>query len=515
MPRKALRTQQELEEILSNGGLELAEQYDPNKSYPKNAQVYTRCKQCGVEAHYRLKYIMENRDSTVCRACYWTNWIRQYDHGFGASRCQDYSAATAFASKNGFELIRVLLPGGTSQALLLVRCKDCGKQAAVREQDISFGCSCKSHPSTAAHYMPAVTREVRQPKTAHVRRQILTHDAARTTLVSDIPELMKAWSDERDPTLVTVWPSGADFSYSFTCPQGHTVRAWPLTYLERGCPKCRGNAAKGTGLFLADTVPELAAEWVRDKNGKWTPENVRQNSKRSIWWECLSCGYQWQDSPASRTRRDGQCCPSCGKIQGSIAWLYPQIASQWDATNPTTPWKVRPSTKLRFIPLWNCPNNISHQYRAAVASRIKGAECPECLENGKSRIEMRYFEAARKLFGNARSGVRFSNENFSNNWSADITARYRGHDVIIEYDGAYWHKDKEEVDTRKSLEFTSNGFPVVRIRESGLNPLPIDSPFYSEVFVNAAKQDVPAVIVEVSNLFDEMIAPYSQLVSQP
>ncbi|MDD6651957.1 MAG: zinc-ribbon domain-containing protein [Eggerthellales bacterium] len=338
----------------------------------------------------------------------------------------------------------------------------------------------------------------------------MSSEEAKKTPVSEVPELMVAWADERDPSETMVWPVSwkgmcpGDGQYLFECSNGHHTYEFPYTYLNNGCPACRANATRGTGLFLADTSPELAAEWLQNRNGRWTPENVRQNSKREVWWKCLLCGNEWRDTPKGRSRRDGQCCPECGKIQGSIAWVYPEIASQWDSSNPVSPWKVRPNAKLSFTPLWVCSQNEKHKYRAAVPSRVHGADCPECVEAGKSRMEMRYFEAVQKMFGNARSGARYKSDFFTNDWSVDISVRYRGRKIAIEYDGGYWHKDKYDVDARKSLELISAGFIVVRIRENGLNSLPVHSPCYAEVYADPVKPDIPAVLDSVLTALDEM-----------
>ena len=108
-------------------------------------------------------------------------------------------------------------------------------------------------------------------------------------------------------------------------------------------------------------------------------------------------------------------CPHCGKIQGSIAWIYPRLAEQWDSSNFNSPWQVRPNTKLAFEPLWICEKDSTHKYRATVISRIRGASCPECTKANKSRIELKFFDAVNKHVGTARSGARFEDANFSYN----------------------------------------------------------------------------------------------------
>lgn len=514
MARKVLRTREELDGILEAGGLELAEQYDPNKSYPKSAWVFTRCKRCGTEAHYRLQYVMEKTHSNelVCRACFWKSWILSNAYYADNSACRNEESARVYVNRYGYDLVRLLMPGLGYEALLLVRCQLCGRQSVLTEKGVCFRCSCQAHPNTASHYAPPVTRDVVQPPQEHAQKRVMSINEARVTPASEVPELMEAWDDERDPAKTMVWPTGwrgmcpGDGQYRFKCKHGHHPYAFPYTYLENGCPACRASMTKGTELYLADTAPELAAEWLQERNGSWTPMNVRDNSKRTVWWRCLACGHEWQATPRARSKRDGQCCSECGKIQGSIAWTYPRIASEWNQRNPISPWCVRPHAKLSFVPLWDCPNDVAHHYRTTVASRVAGAECPECVDFNKSRIEMRYFEAAKRLFGDVRSGARFDDPSFSNRWSVDISMTYEGHKVAIEYDGAYWHQDKEEIDTRKSTELVRAGFFVVRIREEGLAHLKVDSPNYGEVRTAVSKPDIDGVMGEVLAALSAMAA---------
>lgn len=513
MPRKTLRTYEEITGMLSAGGLELAEEYVDDKSYPKNYYIRTRCRKCGIEADYRLKYISEKSSigEAVCRACYWREWAKSYPGGYpGDQLCRDKESAKTYVEKHGYELVEYLPAEKGGIVLLCVKCRKCGRQEVEREFDVSFGCTCQSHPSTATHYAPPVTREVELPKETHDRKTIMSIEEAKLTPCSDVPELMEAWDDARDPRTTMVWPTSwrgmipGDGQFRFKCKNGHHPAAFPYSYLENGCPSCRGLATRGTGPYLADAAPELAAEWIRERNGKWTPENTRDSSKRTVWWRCLACGNEWEATPRSRMKRDGQVCPSCGKIQGSIAWTYPRIADEWDSSNPRSPWTVRPHAKLAFTPLWNCPKNPAHKWRSQVGSRIAGAECPECVDSNKSRIELRYFETLRKTFGYGRSGARYERPEFSNSWSVDISLRVNGMDVAVEYDGKYWHEGKKATDGRKSRELLDAGFIVVRVREEGLEPLGIESPRYGEIFVRSGGADFLEDVKAVVCLCDDL-----------
>ena len=66
----------ELDELLDKAGLRIAQPYSPKQSYRKDDYMLTACKDCGVETHYKLKYILDKNSigERVCRACYWRQW---------------------------------------------------------------------------------------------------------------------------------------------------------------------------------------------------------------------------------------------------------------------------------------------------------------------------------------------------------------------------------------------------------------------------------------------------------
>lgn len=64
-------TDEELDKIMENAGLMLDEPHNPKGSYRKGDWLLTRCRRCGVVAHYRLAYILEKTQigEPVCCAC--------------------------------------------------------------------------------------------------------------------------------------------------------------------------------------------------------------------------------------------------------------------------------------------------------------------------------------------------------------------------------------------------------------------------------------------------------------
>lgn len=623
MPRKCMRSKDELKAILAAGSLLLAEPYDASKSYPKNAYVLTECSKCHTIAHYTLKYIIEKTtsDEPVCRACFWHSWyegpgdpsrnakryiehlasqassdgdtelagyLRTQDpvvliqhvidsneaHGeegnieFLRSLCPPEplteKQARREASDNGFDLIDLLDRDKPGCELFVVRCRSCGKRSVERRCDIGWSCSCKTHPNTPTLYAPGeshllceseepclswwahdqndekafesvrthahVVATWRCPRCGHlfnakilemtgptgphcpkcIERQHDLFDEEveryKHTPVSDVPELMEAWNDERDPHEVMVWATGwkgmcpGDGQYGFECTKGHHAWSFPYTYLKEGCPFCKAEQSKNEGESLAESSPELAAEWDQPKNGRLTPENLRINSKRKTWWKCLACGYEWEASPRERNKVRGQACPKCGKILGSLAWSFPHLAEEWDPTNPVSAWEIRAHSNPPFKPKWICANNPDHRWAATLVSRVDGSGCPECTNSGKSRIELRYFAVACKVFGDARSGVRVDDAAFDHTWSIDILTWVDRQRIAIEYDGAHWHADGVETDTRKSMQLLHAGYIVIRLREDDLPVLDISSDAYHEIRVNSQAPRPEHVMEQIRTL---------------
>ena len=58
--------------------------------------------------------------------------------------------------------------------------------------------------------------------------------------------------------------------------------------------------------------------------------------------------------------------------------------------------------------------------------------------------------------------------------------------MIIEYDGAYWHATKTELDATKSRDLLGAGYLVARLREYPLPRLTIEDTRYTEITVHSA-----------------------------
>ncbi|MGO3088233.1 MAG: zinc-ribbon domain-containing protein [Galactobacter sp.] len=319
--------------------------------------------------------------------------------------------------------------------------------------------------------------------------------------IADVPELLEAWEEDIPPETVQVDAFTGDSGYRFRCPaNGHRNTRQPLSWLFGGCSACkaaetrRRRAEKAADNPTATRLtPEIASQWHPTKNGKLKLATISPDSRRAVWWRDPVCGHEFQATPRERDKYQRLRCPECHTILDSLAFHYPDIADEWSPVNSVSPWHIRPNTsQLVEPPLWICRHDPAHMWRAVPAARVNGSQCPECQITGKSMIERLYLDAARQHWGEVQSGPRIHSPAFSNHssWSVDIHVSLPdGRSLVIEYDGCYWHKDKEDVDRIKSMDLLRDGHTVVRLREAPLLSLEIEDPNYHELLVYSGAQD--------------------------
>ncbi|MFE7065563.1 zinc-ribbon domain-containing protein [Microbacterium sp. NPDC057658] len=545
-----------VEERFRRGGLELLDEFDKPTSWQ-----LTRCMKCGLEAHYRLEYVMDNNAHGLktCRACFWTSWAvdsRQMMGSFGDYSPVAEDTARAHAESNGFNYIRPLTEPSLSGDPHYVRCRSCGRLSAQRLGDIGFGCSCLNSSRRSAAARPAsrvkqlfkdsgspavswwnhdanseklwgtatsrsrsgaqwtcpacdheftgtildMARHPVCPQCAEMAAFVRTVERSvlATKTVFDVPDLLAAWADDADPRSVAA--AGDWTARQFICKDGHRARMSPESYLDGGCPSCRGNATRAARMQEGLTLDsELASQWHPDLNTVDIAK-VGDNSKRRVWWRDPECGHEWEAQPRERHKRPRWRCPTCQTRLGSLAWFYPELAAEWSPANPTSAWHVLPTGKTTFLPAWICPTDATHIWQATVASRVSGATCPECRVSGKSAVELAYRDAAIAVFGAASSGETIRDERFKRRltWTIDIGIEVNNQPVAIEYDGSYWHRDKVALDTDKTRDLLAAGYRVVRLREDPLPPLSIDDDGYLELTAFATSPDTSTAMTEIA-----------------
>ena len=296
-------------------------------------------------------------------------------------------------------------------------------------------------------------------------------------LTTTHPELSKEWSprNEFGPETVT---AGSDKQVIWVCNEyGHEWVAKMQTRSRgRGCPVCSNRAVLPGFNDLATTHPDLAAEW--SAKNAFGPESVTAGSTKKIWWRCTEVGHDWLEKARRRAFR-GFGCPICSghRIEpgfNDLASTHPKLAAEWSPRNDFGPDSVSRGSSRRVW--WVCI--AGHAWRAEIRARTGlGSGCPKCCLNQTSKIEGELHRLLSEHFTGAEQGVRVGR------WSVDVFLRKVR--VVVEYDGAYFHKDRVEHDTQKTLDLLTRGHGVVRVREWGreytLPPLEVNDPHYLEL----------------------------------
>ncbi|OUN99619.1 hypothetical protein B5F98_00095 [Pseudoflavonifractor sp. An44] len=106
------------------------------------------------------------------------------------------------------------------------------------------------------------------------------------------PELAKEWSEQNgDFTPDQVKEHAKDKVWWKCSACGYQWKASVISRVTGGqCPAC----VKRRENSLAETDPELTAQWDEKKNGVLRPTEFSRESTRKVWWKG-PCGHSWRD----------------------------------------------------------------------------------------------------------------------------------------------------------------------------------------------------------------------------
>jgi hypothetical protein len=237
------------------------------------------------------------------------------------------------------------------------------------------------------------------------------------------PEIAKQFDSQKNKKAVTEYTYASDKKVWWRCPKNkeHSWQATPAdrTTLNSGCPHCYEEALeyarshpappkrykhvlgetdelilrkwhqKWDFISLADSHPEVAAQWHPTKNSKWTPADFPAGSQITAWWQCpKDKRHEW---PAPLYSRTGQSkgCPVCAGIRvvpsTSLQTLMPALAAEWhpQRNGNLQPGDVAPVSGKSVW--WQCTKE--HEWRAKIYVRAKGQlPCRICLMDDKSLL---------------------------------------------------------------------------------------------------------------------------------
>lgn len=198
------------------------------------------------------------------------------------------------------------------------------------------------------------------------------------SLQSVNPKLAKEWHPTKNGNLTPndVTP-GSHKKVWWLCEKGHD---WKAKIYSRhgggGCPYCSGLRVSDTDC-LQTMNRSLAQEWHPTKNGTLTPKDVRQWSRKKVWWIC-SKGHEWESTVANRSKGNG--CPYCSGYSvcndNCLQTVNPKLAGEWHPTKngEQTPKDVTSGSSKKVW--WICTKG--HEWEAIINNRNRGAGCPYC-----------------------------------------------------------------------------------------------------------------------------------------
>lgn len=290
-----------------------------------------------------------------------------------------------------------------------------------------------------------------------------------TSLRHRAPRVAAQWHPTlNEPLTPEEVTSGSNRRVWWLCACGHewatTVHA--RTHQGADCPGCSGRVAT-PGRSLASLLPHLAEEWAGELNAVGT-DAVRPGSGYVAWWRCPADGrHVWR--AAVYARSGGQGCPFCAGRQvlpeRSVA-ADAHLMTEWDqeANGALDPAQVGLGSHRRVW--WRCGRG--HAWQAEVVSRSRlGAGCGRCVAVRRSRLEREVADGLAAVLPVEADASRVRGA--SRWWAVDIVMPAAR--LVVEVDGAYWHRGREAVDGHKAADLVEVGWVVVRARQRPLRPL--------------------------------------------
>lgn len=108
---------------------------------------------------------------------------------------------------------------------------------------------------------------------------------------------------------------GTDKKVWWKCERGHEWEAVIYSRNSRGitkgkgCPVCVNAVILAGFNDLASVYPEIAKDWLVEKNDNIKPEEVGSKARRLAWWQCEN-GHEWKAAVYARTQGLTG-CPRC------------------------------------------------------------------------------------------------------------------------------------------------------------------------------------------------------------
>lgn len=283
----------------------------------------------------------------------------------------------------------------------------------------------------------------------------------KNSLFTKKPHLKKEWHTKKNKNIDLNIGAMSHMKVWWQCKNGHEYQMnVNAKTMGQGCPYCSGRRASKTNNF-AIMYPHILKEWHPDKNKELDPKLLTHGSVKKIWWKCDK-GHEYQQSIFSRVK-NSYGCPYCSgrkfTYENSLAARFPRLIKEWhtEKNGDLKPENISYKNSLKVW--WKCNKFDYHEWEASIGNRTAhNSGCPYC-SNQTSFPEVRILSELKTIFS-VVSRKKIKNK--------EIDIYLPDLKIGIEYDGAYWHRNKYETDKRKNKFFNDLGIKIIRIREKPL-----------------------------------------------
>ena len=285
--------------------------------------------------------------------------------------------------------------------------------------------------------------------------------------------LLEEYSDKNKISIEKV-SFGSGKQVWWKCQEcGYEWEAAPHTRtdkVKRGCAKCSGRIVSQKNSLLTyinnngEYGEQLRKEY-RSKN-ELSLEEVCFSSNKKVWWKCSKCEYEWRASPNSRTGKYKSGCAKCaGKIVSDKNSLLSfieangaygeKLRKEYSDKNKKALDEIAYASNKKVI--WKC-SICKKEWWARVGSRTQLRRgCPFCNKSGTSFPEQIIFYILKRELPNYGVFNRDTSER------REIDVYIPSLKFGVEYDGWYYHQERQDKDKEKYQFFQDRGLDIIRI----------------------------------------------------
>ena len=321
--------------------------------------------------------------------------------------------------------------------------------------------------------------------------------------LTNFPDLVSEWSESNLRPIESV-THGSRYIATWVCSIDHR-HTWKASVQNRvfrksGCSVCAGRTVIHGLNDLESGYPEVAEDFSPDN--PLLPSQVYSLSRKPYKWIC-GLGHTTVSTPYNRVRLNSGCMVCIGRevLAGTndLDTLYPDLSLEWDySVNSQSPGNYRPGSEARVG--WICSEG--HRWDAVIKARVGGTNCKECSLRRTSRVEAELFRLLVLEYPSAKQSHRLKLKD--RYIFPDVTIEIEQVQIIVNYDGEYWHRNTEHRDTSQTHDMLESGILVLRIRECHaqrkLELLDIDHPNLKQfeyMFVREEYSGLSAIVTKI------------------